>query len=58
VEVAWIILGHATAFTTEIYAEADRFLLFLPRIDAHAKVYFRDIRCDAKRADRIAETIA
>jgi site-specific recombinase XerD len=24
VELARIILGHATAFTTEIYAEADR----------------------------------
>jgi len=36
----------------------DRFLLFLPRIEAHAKVYFRFIRCADKRADRIAETIA
>jgi hypothetical protein len=36
----------------------DRFLLFLPRIEAHAKIYFREIRCAANRADRIAETIA
>jgi hypothetical protein len=36
----------------------DRFLMFLPRIEAHARVYFRDIRCADKRADRIAETIA
>ena len=35
-----------------------RFLMFLPRIEAHAKIYFCDIRCSAKRADRIAETIA
>ena len=36
----------------------DRFLELLPRIEMHAKVYFRDVRCLAKRADRIAETIA
>ena len=36
----------------------NRFLLLLPRIEAHAKIYFRDIRCAAQRADQIAETIA
>src|SRR5450755_3908127 len=35
-----------------------RFLLLLPRIEAHAKIYFRDTRCAAQRADNIAETIA
>ena len=35
-----------------------RFLMLLPRIETHAKIYFRDIRCADKRADRIAETIA
>src|ERR1035438_9897093 len=35
-----------------------RFLLLLPRIETHARVYFRDVRCADKRADRIAETIA
>ena len=35
-----------------------RFLLLLPRIEAHAKIYFRDIRCTAQRADQIAETVA
>jgi hypothetical protein len=35
-----------------------RFLAFLPRIEAHASVCFRGIRCADKRADRIAETIA
>lgn len=35
-----------------------RFLSFLPRIEAHASVYFRNIRCAAKRSDCIAETIA
>jgi hypothetical protein len=34
-----------------------RFLLLLPRIEAHAKIYFRDIRCAAQRADNVAETI-
>jgi hypothetical protein len=31
-----------------------RFLLLLPRIEAHAKIYFRDIRCAAERADNVA----
>ena len=35
-----------------------RFLLLLPRIETHARIYFRDIRCAAQRADQIAETIA
>ena len=35
-----------------------RFLTMLPRIETHAKIYFRDVRCSAKRADWIAETIA
>ena len=35
-----------------------RFLLLLPRIKAHAKIYFRDIRCAANRADQVAETVA
>jgi hypothetical protein len=32
--------------------------MLLPRIEVHARVYFRDIRCADMRADRIAETIA
>src|SRR5271155_3063128 len=35
-----------------------RFLALLPRIETHAKIYFRSIRCPELRADRIAETIA
>jgi hypothetical protein len=35
-----------------------RFLSFLPRIEAHAKFIFRDIRCSAKLADWVAEVIA
>jgi hypothetical protein len=35
-----------------------RFLTFLPRIEAHANINFRNIRCDAMRADHVAETVA
>ena len=35
-----------------------RFMQMLPRIEAHARIYFRDTRSAAKRADCIAETIA
>ena len=34
------------------------FLRILPRIERHARIYFRAIRCPSKRADLIAETIA
>jgi hypothetical protein len=36
----------------------DRFLTILPRIETHARIYFRGIRCPHRKADRIAETIA
>ena len=35
-----------------------RFLKLLPRIEAHANIYFRQIRCAARRADQVAETVA
>jgi hypothetical protein len=35
-----------------------RFLRLLPRIQPHAQVYFRDVRCACLRADCIAEVIA
>jgi hypothetical protein len=34
------------------------FLILLPRIEAHARVYFRHLRCIHKRDDAIAETVA
>jgi hypothetical protein len=34
------------------------FLILLPRIEGHARVYFRHIRCTHKKADAIAETVA
>jgi hypothetical protein len=34
------------------------FLAIVPRIELHARVYFRHLRCHDKRADAIAETVA
>jgi len=34
------------------------FLRILPRIERHARIYFRDVPCMAQRQDRIAETVA
>jgi hypothetical protein len=35
-----------------------RFLLLLPRIETHAQISFRDIRCPDRRAECIAEAVA
>ena len=35
-----------------------RFLAICQRIETHARIYFRNVRCRIKRADYIAETIA
>ena len=35
-----------------------RFLMLVPRIEMHARIYFRDLKCQAKKDDAIAETIA
>jgi hypothetical protein len=34
------------------------FLELLPRVERHAKIYFRDIQCPATREDRVAEAVA
>ena len=34
------------------------FLAILPRIERHARISFRDIRCPNKKEDLVAETIA
>src|SRR3954471_16687851 len=34
------------------------FLAILPRIETHARIYFRHVRCPGQRDDAIAETIA
>jgi hypothetical protein len=33
------------------------FLVLLPRVETHARIYFRGIACKDKRADRVAETV-
>jgi hypothetical protein len=34
------------------------FLQILPRIETHARIYFRNIACPGKREDKIVETVA
>jgi hypothetical protein len=34
------------------------FLSILPRIERHARIYFRGVRCPGKREDAVAETVA
>jgi len=34
------------------------FLLLVPRIELHARIAFRDVRCPAKKADKVAECVA
>lgn len=36
----------------------DAFLRVLPRVQLHAEIYFRGEKCPAKRADRVAESVA
>src|SRR4051812_38691156 len=35
-----------------------RFLALLPRIELHARIYFRHVKCPHRKADAIAETVA
>jgi hypothetical protein len=35
-----------------------RFLALLPRIERHARVYFRDIKCPDRKEDRVREAVA
>jgi hypothetical protein len=34
------------------------FLAFLPRIETHAQIAFRDVRCPDRRAECVAEAVA
>ncbi len=36
----------------------NQFVVFLPRIERRAQIYFRDLRCPARRADSVAEAVA
>lgn len=47
-----------TNFTAAIDPLHDGFMRLLPRVETHARVYFRAITCSQTRADRISETIA
>jgi hypothetical protein len=35
-----------------------RFLIIMPRIEIHATIYFRHVKCPDRRADKVAETLA
>jgi hypothetical protein len=51
-----ITTPHSAPLTPQ--ALQAHFLAILPRIETHAKVHFRFLRCPGKRADAIQETIA
>ena len=36
----------------------DAFLSILPRIELHAQVYFRGLRCPHRKAEAVEETVA
>jgi hypothetical protein len=48
--------------TTTVVCPVDqlqsRFLSIRPRIETHARIYFRHVKCQTTKADRIAETLA
>jgi hypothetical protein len=48
----------ASPIERDIDALHHHFLVILPRIEAHAQVYFRFLKCPGRRADAIAETVA
>jgi len=39
-------------------AAQHEFLVLLPQLELHARIYFRDVRCAASKADKVAETVA
>jgi len=48
--------GDFAKATVDLHAQ---FLeLLLPKIETHARIYFRDVKCPARRADLIDETVA
>jgi hypothetical protein len=48
----------ATCIERNLDALHHHFLQILPRIETHAQVYFRHLRCPGRREDAIAETVA
>jgi hypothetical protein len=43
---------------TDLVALHTEFLSILPRIETHAQIHFRHLRCPGRRADAIAEAVA
>jgi hypothetical protein len=46
------------ATTLSFHVLHTRFLSILPRIEKHASLYFRHIKCREQKADRVAEVVA
>ncbi len=49
---------HSCCFASPLERLQYRFLGILPRIERHARIYFRHVGCRQKRTDLIAETVA
>jgi hypothetical protein len=49
---------HSSRFPSALEQLQCRFLGILPRIERHARIYFRHVGCRQKRTDLIAETVA
>ena len=57
-EVASLSQATSSFSTTSTDQLHERFLALLPKIQAHAQIYFRYVRCPHQRDDKIAETVA
>jgi hypothetical protein len=53
-----VIDGTDVAPATSLHALHARFLLILPRIELHGRVYFRHLRCPHRQQDAIQEMVA
>ena len=53
-----MIAPAVPAFDCSLEALSVRFQEALPRIERHARFYFRHVACPDKKADRIADTVA
>jgi len=54
------MIASATSCNTPAAKDSrqDVFLALLPKIQLHAAIYFRYIRCPAKKADKVADAVA
>ena len=53
-----IAFSHRMGVRPTIEALHAHFLAVLPRIETHARIYFRYLKCLHKKEDAIAETVA